>query len=115
MNSYAKKNWAEDYKGDYNFSNKENLQKVATLFFADYEIRDELEKKYGKHDTGAYELNKNISFHNMVQVEKDNFSELLESWKLTLEKLSGKPVQKLIISPENKHNPSKEFNEITMF
>lgn len=115
MNNYAKKQWGEEYKGDYDFSVKKDLQEVSALFFADYELADELEKKYGKHNTGSYELEKHINYHNIVQVEKDLFPEFIEQWKLTLKKLSGKEVQVLNIIPANKHNPSKELNEAIIF
>ena len=115
MNNYAKKQWDEEYKGDYDFSDKNDLQEVSSLFFADYEIANELEKKYGKHNTGSYDLEKHINYHNIVQVEKDLFPELVEEWRIALKKLSGKEIQVLNISPENKHNPSKELNEAIIF
>lgn len=115
MNNYAKKQWGEDYKENYDFLQKKDLQEVTSLFFADYELSNEIEKNYGKHNTGNYDLETHINLHNIVQVENEKFSEFIEEWKKLLKKLSGKEVQLFQFKPENKHNPSKELNESKIF
>ena len=115
INNYAKKQWGEEYKEKYDFSQKKDLQEMTSLFFADYEPVNKIEEIYGKHTRGAYDLDSHINLHNIVQLEKEKFLELIQEWKIVLTKLSGKQVQLLDFKPENKHNPSKELNEAKIF